>query len=68
MAKFKLLVKRFEEYTHVVEVEAPDLEAATEQTEKNAYADRYGDRLDKGYNQCYYEVTEHVVLPSDVTS
>ena len=63
MPKFKLLVKRFEEYTHVVEVEAPDLFKAIERTEEDAYDGEFGQMLDKGYDQCYYEVTDHADLP-----
>ena len=67
MPKYKLLVKRIEEYTMIINVVAPDLHKAIIRTEEEAYDDVYGDKLDKGYNQCYYDVTEHVVLASDVT-
>ena len=67
MPKYKLLVKRIEEYTMIINVVAPTLDSAIEMTSEEAYDDKYGDKLDKGYNQCYYAVTEHVVLASDVT-
>jgi hypothetical protein len=58
MPKFKLLVKRTDEYTMIINVEAPDLSRAIDSVEEQAYDDLFGDMLDKGYNQCYYEVTE----------
>ena len=58
MSKYKLLVKRIDEYTMIINVEAPDLSRAIDSVEEQAYDDLFGDMLDKGYNQCYYEVTE----------
>jgi hypothetical protein len=59
MSTYKVQIKRYEEYVIVVEVEADSPEKAEaivdERMELPAFADRYQDALDRGYDQCYHE-------------
>jgi hypothetical protein len=58
MPKFKVQIKRFEEYLHEVEVLADNAEDAIEKTQILVEAGYYDHRIEKGYDQCYHEITE----------